>query len=72
VSTCCPRAGRPPGGTELELLLALSLLLLLLLEGVVPRLATDGDFELPHTAATTARVASRATTAHTRTLNSGL
>ncbi len=65
-------AGRPPpSGPEPELLLALSLLLRLL-EGVVPRLATEGDFELSHPSATTARVASPATTAHARTLNTGL
>jgi hypothetical protein len=50
VPTCVdmlPPATRPPGGTERELLVAL-----LLLEGVVPRLATDGDFApLPQPAA---------------------
>ena len=49
--------GRPPGGNELELPLAL----LPLLEGVVPRLATDGDFAAaPQPAASSARVASPA------------
>ena len=61
----------PPGGNAnaLELLLAP---LPAAFEAVVPRLATDGDFELSHPAATTARVASPATTAHSRTQNTGL
>jgi hypothetical protein len=50
-----PPAERPPGGIQRDPLLALALVPVL--EDVVSRLATDGDFEPPHPDASNRRLA---------------